>query len=94
MNYSFEYITTLEYRLKAANAELLAFRSGEKYMQLEAANQKVARYLERRIRVLEEELCRSHREIITVRNQWFEIFEELQTESDRKQAEFEKEKSS
>lgn len=92
MNYSFEYITTLEYRLKAANAELLAFRSGEKYMQLEAANQKVARYLERRIRVLEEELCRSHREIITVRNQWFEIFEELQTESDRKQAEFEKEK--
>jgi len=92
MNHSFEYITTLEYRLKAANAELLAFRSGEKYVQMQAENQKIARYLERRIRVLEEELCRSHREIITVRNQWFEIFEDLQIESDRKQAEFEKEK--
>ena len=92
MNHSFEYTTTLEYRLKAANAEILAFKSGEKYVQLQAANQKVVRTLERQIRVLEEGICRSHREAITVRNQWFEIFEELQAESDRKQAEFEKEK--
>ncbi|HHV11102.1 MAG TPA: transposase [Clostridiales bacterium] len=91
MNHSFEYTTTLEYRLKAANAEILAFKSGKKHVQMQAAHQKVVRSLERRIRVLEEEICRSHREAVTVRNQWFEIFEELQAESDRKQAEFEKE---
>ena len=32
MNSSFEYTTTLEYRLKAAKAELEAFKSGEKYI--------------------------------------------------------------
>lgn len=92
MNRSFEYTTTLEYRLKAANTEILAFKSGEKYMQLQTEHQKVVRSLERRIRILEKELCRSHSETITVRNQWFVVFEELQTESGQKQAEYEKEK--
>ena len=35
MNSSFEYITTLQYRLKAATTELAAFKSGEKYIQME-----------------------------------------------------------
>lgn len=92
MNHSFEYTTTLEYRLKAATVELVAFKSGKKYVQMQAANQKVVRSLERQIRVLKEEIRQSHREAVTARNQWFQIFEELQAESDRKQAEFEKEK--
>ena len=34
MNASFEYITTLEYRLKTAAAEVAAFKSGEKYVRI------------------------------------------------------------
>ena len=35
MNHSFEYITTLQYRLKAVSNEVTAFKSGEKYIQME-----------------------------------------------------------
>ena len=34
-------------------------------------------------RKLEEELAKAHSEIIKVRNQWFEVFEDLQKESEK-----------
>ena len=92
MNVSFEYITTLEYKLKSITAELQAFKSGEKYIQMETEHQKEVRFLNRKIRKLEEALYQAHRETITVRNQWFEIFEDLQKELDQKLAAAEKEK--
>lgn len=84
MNTSFEYITTLEYRLKAATAEVRAFKSGDKYIKMQEEYLKELRCLERIIKRLEEELSIAHSETITVRNQWFEIFEELQKEFERK----------
>lgn len=91
MNRSFEYITNLEYRLKAATAEIRAFKSGEKYMQMEADYRKELHFLERKIRKMEEELSRARRETVRVRNQWFEIFEDLQKEFERKLAAMKKE---
>lgn len=84
MNTSFELITTLEYRLKAATAKVMAFESGEKYIKMKVEYEKELRFLERRIRKLEEELSIAYSQIITVRNQWFEVFEDLQKESERK----------
>lgn len=84
MNTSFEYITSLEYRLKSATAEVRAFRSGDKYIKIQEEYLKELRRLERIIKRLEEELSIAHSETITVRNQWFEIFEELQKEFERK----------
>ena len=84
MNTSFEYITTLEYRLKAATAEVMAFKSGEKYIKMQEEYLKELRHLERIIKRLEEELSIAHSETISVRNQWFEIFEELQKEFEHK----------
>lgn len=84
MNSSFKYITTLEYRLKAATAEVMDFKSGEKYIKMQEEYLKELRYLERIIKRLREELSIAHNETITVRNQWFEIFEELQKEFERK----------
>lgn len=84
MNSSFEYITTLEYRLKAANAQILAFKSGEKYIHMQEEYLKELTFLEQKIRKLEDELSRAHSETVSVRNQWFEIFEELQKECARK----------
>lgn len=43
MNISFERVTILEYRLKAVEAQLKAFRSGEKYVQMEREFQKALR---------------------------------------------------
>jgi hypothetical protein len=84
MNTSFEYITSLEYRLKAALAEVMTFKSGEKYIKMQEEYLKELRHLERVIKRLEEELSVAHRQTITVRNQWFETFEELQKEYERK----------
>lgn len=91
MNPSFELITSLEYRLKAATSQIRAFKSGHKYVKLKEDHYKKVRALERQIKTLELELSRSHCEVITIRNQWFEIFEELQRELNRKEAKLEKE---
>lgn len=84
MNHSFEYITTLTYRLKAATTEVMAFRSGEKYMRMQEEYLKELRYLERRIKKLEEQVSAAHVETVTVRNQWFEVFEEQQKDFEKK----------
>ena len=91
MNRSFEYITTLEYRLKAANTQIQAFKSGEKYIRMQEEHLKVLRSLEQKIKKLEGALSRAHSETVSVRNQWFEIFEEFKKECDRKQAALRKE---
>ena len=83
MNRSFEYITALEYRLKAANARILAFESGEKYIRMQEEYLKELRCLEKKIRKLEDELSQARRETVSVREQWFEIFEDLQKECAR-----------
>ena len=48
MNSSFEYITALEYRLRAAKAELDAFKSGEKYIRMEELRVQEVRSLEQK----------------------------------------------
>ena len=83
MNPSFEYITTLEYRLKAAQAQINGFLSGKRYVQMKQEFQSALRIKERRNRELEEEVARSHRETINVRNQWFTVYEDLEKEHAR-----------
>ena len=83
MGNSFETITVLQYRLKEAQEELAAFQSGEKYIRMEKQHLTQVRALERRIAKLEAAVAKEHSHAITIRNQWFEIFEQLQKECDR-----------
>lgn len=92
MNISFERVTILEYRLKAVEAQLKAFRSGEKYVQMEREFQKALRKKDQRIREQDLELSRSHRETISVRNQWFAVFEDMEMEHARELQALRKEK--
>ena len=94
MSSSFETITVLQYRLKAALEELDAFRSGEKYLRMEEQRLREVRALERKVTKLEETVAKEHAHAITIRNQWFEIFEQLQKECDRKVAKAEKKAAS
>lgn len=84
MDTSFEYITSLQYRLKAAGAELEAFKSGRKYQDMENRHQKTVRALECRIKGLERELAQTRRDMAAARENWFEVFEELEREFNRK----------
>lgn len=87
MGNSFETITVLQYRLKEAQEELAAFQLGEKYIRMEKQHLTQVRALERRIAKLEAAVAKEHSHAITIRNQWFEIFEQLQKECDRMVAE-------
>ena len=78
MGNSFETITVLQYRLKEAQEELAAFQSGEKYIRMEKQHLTQVRALERRIAKLEAAVAKEHSHAITIWNQWFEIFEQLQ----------------
>lgn len=83
MNLSFEYITTLEYRLKAALNEIAAFKSGEKYIQMEKHFRNIIRSLESEIRVLKQELAKAHAETVTVRNYWFDVANDIEHEKQK-----------
>lgn len=49
----YEFITTLQYRVKSLQAQLEAFRSGNKYLQMEAEYKSLLRTEESRIHKLE-----------------------------------------
>lgn len=80
MNHSFDIITSLQYRLKAAIAEAAAFKSGKKYQDMQETHEKEKKHYERRIKALEAGLAKARRDIINIRNQWFEVFEDLEKE--------------
>ena len=84
MNPFFEYITTLEYRLKAAEAQIRAFKSGEKYIQMETQYRRTLRALEQENAELKCELSRAHSETVSIREQWFEVFEGVEKECARR----------
>ena len=77
-------INTLQCRLKAAHTQLDSFRSGEAYQKLQELRKADQQASTRRITQLEAELSRSHAETISVRNQWFDVFEEMQKEHQKK----------
>lgn len=83
MNHSFEYVTTLEYRLKAALNKIAAFESGEKYVQMEKYFWGIIRKLESEIKSLKQELEKAHAETIKVRNCWFDVADDLEREKQK-----------
>lgn len=80
MDRSFSRITFLEYRLKAAEAEVSAFKSGKKYQKIHEVHRKEVKALEQEIRHQKEETAQARRDMAAARNHWFEVFEDLQKE--------------
>lgn len=90
MNSSFECISILQYRLKAAENQIAAFKSGKKYIQMESHYQSIIRKQEARIKALEKEVERAHAETVTVRNHWIEVTDDLDKEYRKKLSKTEK----
>ena len=77
----YEFITTLQYRVKSLQAQLEAFRSGDKYLQMEAEYKSLLHTEESRIHKLEVELSKAHAQTIDVRNKWWETIEDIYKEA-------------
>ena len=80
MNNSFETISILQYRLKAADEKIAALESGDKYIQMETYYWGIIRGLEATIKNLKIELAKAHAETVTVRKNFLEVNEDLQKE--------------
>lgn len=80
---TFDYVT-LQCRLKALGAEVQAFKSGKKYKQMKILHQKDIHAYERKVQKLQAELSHAHSDAIDIRDQWFQVFEDMQKEFDRK----------
>lgn len=80
MNQNFEFITTLQYRVKTLSQQLEAFKSGEIYQKMDSDSKKLIRYYEHALAQKDLEFAKSHRETITVRKYWSEIMDDVEKE--------------
>jgi len=76
----FEFITSLQYKVKRLQHEVDAFKTGEKYENMNSNFQVIVDEKNRKIKKLQKELASARTETVTVRNKWMEIFEDLQVE--------------
>ena len=79
-NFAYEFFTSLQYRAKSMKAQLDAFTSGEKYVDLKAEAKAQLAKSEKEIKKLKQELADTRRQVIDVRNKWAEIFDDLEKE--------------
>lgn len=80
MHMDFETVSTLQYRNRSLTRQVEAFKSGEKYIQMEAEYKKLLCFHHREIKRLEYELSRAHSETVTVRRYWGEAMDDVYKE--------------
>ena len=80
MNINFEYVTALQYDLKAANIELEKFRNGEKYIELKNLYIKESNNYNKNIKSLQNQLNASEREKQRILDQWFDVYDDVKKE--------------
>lgn len=82
-NSEFFHTTSLQYRLQAADQKLEAFESGDKYIQMKKEFASAFRAQNRTIREQKNQLAKAHRETVTVRKYWSEIFDDVEKEKNK-----------
>ena len=83
MRISFELVTALQYELKATQRQLASFQSGQKFVNMKKEHEQECRRLERKIRLLQEELQKLRLEQLHARQQWFESTDDMQAGYDK-----------
>lgn len=78
MKSNFEYVTNLQYKVKALSCQVEAFRSGEKYAKLQSEFRKQLALKDREIKSLKLELSKAHSQTVSVRKSWMEIMDDLE----------------
>jgi len=79
-NPAFEYITNLQYKVKALNARVVAFESGEKYTAMKESFVRQLSEKERENRRLKAELADANARTVTVRQYWSQVFDDMEKE--------------
>lgn len=79
----FQIITDLQYKIKRLQHEVDAFKSDEKYIKVNLNFQSIYAEKDREVIKLQKELADAHTEIVTARENWMQVFEDLQAEHNK-----------
>jgi len=71
---------TYECRIKALQKQVKDYESGEKYVHMTETHKKDMENMRKQISGLKLELASARSQVVSVRNLWFEVFEDLQEE--------------
>lgn len=80
MNSNFEFTTNLQYKVKSLSARVQAFESGDKYKAMQSEFKIQISKKNREIRRLKSELADVHCQIVTMRRNWSQVFDDLEKE--------------
>lgn len=80
MRMDFEHFTNLQYKVKILANQVKAFESGEKYKKMQSEFRKQLAEKDREIAMLKSELADAHAQVVTIRNNWMNVFDELDRE--------------
>jgi len=76
----FEFTTDLQYKVKHLQHEVDTFESGEKYVKMNSNFQAMLDERNRKVKKLLIELASSRSKAVTTRNNWMQVYEDLQAE--------------
>lgn len=80
MNSNFEFTTNLQYKVKSLNSRVQAFESGDKYKSMRSEFEIQLSKKDREIRRLKAQLADAHCQIVTVRRNWSQVFDDIEKE--------------
>lgn len=83
MRIRLEYVTNLEYEVKALRAKVAAYESGEAYRRQKDEYEKRLREKDRVIAALKKEVAAAHLETVTVRRNWMQVFDDMEKEQEK-----------
>ena len=76
-NLAYDFLTNLQYKVKDLTAQVSDFKSGEKYVKMEANYKEQLAWKDREIKNLKRELELARRQTVDVRNMWMQANDDL-----------------
>ena len=80
MDYRFEYISNLQYKVRSLSFRVRAFETGEKYISMKDTQRKIAADKNSEICKLKQELAEANSAIVTVRENWIQVLDDMEKE--------------
>jgi hypothetical protein len=82
-NRGYEWLTNLQYKVKILTSRINAFESGEKYTDMKAAFNAQLAEKDREIRKLKDELADANARNVTMRENWWQVFDDIENAHDK-----------
>lgn len=80
MKINFEYVSALQYEVRALRAQVQAYKSGEAYRSMKEDYERQLREKNRIIAAQKKEIAAAHQDVINMRNNWMQVFDDMEKE--------------